>query len=332
MGGQPPQVQVVIDGKTQDHTSVLSNSVFFQNLLPGLHDVSIKKDGYVDYQKNLLVPEKEVAKLENVLLIKKEIAFKLLPATESPFDQPKETDNYILKSNALYYAPVKNTPVSATTPLLKNVASFTISNNAIIWLGLDGVLYRSDSQGLQTTPQTSVPLAINKKNTYQISVLGQYTFLQANDTLYLLDADKQSWQSFYQPVHTVKLSPDGQKITYVNDHEVFIWYVNNAKTTASGGVPSSGGKDKGLLKNFTEKISDVYWLNSDYLILNTDNGIMISEIDERNNVNVVTLPATTLVDGNIMTIKNPKILFDQQTKKLYILTGNTVLVSERLVP
>ena len=99
--------------------------------------------------------------------------------------------------------------------------------------------------------------------------------------------------------------------------------------------------EKILLNRFSEIINDCYWVNDDYVIFQLGGKIIISEIDVRGNINTVQMPQTiTLNSGAVINIENPKISFDQQDKKLYILTQpvasapdkNTVLVSERLVP
>ena len=68
----------IIINSVKSKTGFFSNSVFVQNLSPKTHEVLIKKEGYYDYKKELLVKENEVTKLENVILFKKNIVFELL--------------------------------------------------------------------------------------------------------------------------------------------------------------------------------------------------------------------------------------------------------------
>src|SRR3989344_5033332 len=82
----PSPADVYIDSKLIDKTNLITSSAFTQNLLPKNHLVSIKKDGYFDYQKTLLIKEREVTKLEHILLVKKDIDFEALTdKTQSPF-------------------------------------------------------------------------------------------------------------------------------------------------------------------------------------------------------------------------------------------------------
>src|SRR3989344_6598204 len=71
----PSDTDVFIDGKLTDTKGIFTQTVFVQNLLPELHTILIKKDGYFEYQKTLPVKEKSVTKLEHVQLFKKNIDF-----------------------------------------------------------------------------------------------------------------------------------------------------------------------------------------------------------------------------------------------------------------
>ena len=82
--------------------------------------------------------------------------------------------------------------------------------------------------------------------------------------------------------------------------------------------------EKIFLNRFSEKIKDCFWLNDNYLIFNLGEKIIISEIDNRNSVNMITLPQPLS--------PNDKILFNQEDKKLYILTEDSLLSSEKLLP
>lgn len=74
----PEPSSITIDSKPAKKTGLFSSAVFMQNMMPGLHNVLIKKEGYYDYQKNLSVEEKEVTKLEDVILFKQNVEFTAL--------------------------------------------------------------------------------------------------------------------------------------------------------------------------------------------------------------------------------------------------------------
>ena len=60
---------------------------------------------------------------------------------------------------------------------------------------------------------------------------------------------------------------------------------------------------------------------------------MISETDSRGNVNTVSLPsAIKMTNGENIRIVAPEIFWSNQDKKLYILMGDSLLLSEKLIP
>lgn len=330
----PLGTDVIINSNTDKKTSIFSTYVFVQNLLPKQHTVLIKKDGYFDYQKTLSVKENEVTKLEKVTLFKKNLAFsasggELKDQTQSPFDQIKAPEKYIIKNNNLYYSDSKEnatlTALQKTTPIIKNIVAYKINGN-ITYLGTDGLLYSSTLYGenVETLSQTALP--INKKSSYEILNLNKHTFIKENKNLLLLNPITKTFDNFASNITGVILSPDSQKVAYYSEREVLIYYFNTDKDSYTH-------EEKVSLNALPEKINTAYWLNDDYLLFELENSLMISEIDARNNINVITLPSmVTLSDGRVIETKNLKKLFNEQDKKLYVLNGEKILVSERLVP
>ncbi len=311
----PASDQVTIDSKINRTPGLFSNSIFAQSLLPKNHTVSIKKDGYYDYNKTLLVQEKEVTKLENVLLFKKDIKFEaIMDKTQLPFNIQEK---FLMKNNNLYYsespANIVITAIQKNTPVLKNLIAFAISNNNIIWLGTDGLLYQSDSNGKSPVKLTLKPLKIEGKKIYKITVPegypGQNIFVNNNGSLLSFNSQTNNLDNFAESVKDAKISPDGKNIVYFTNQEIYI------------SLLSDESNKKTLLYKSADQINDFVWLNDDYVIFNTGGKIIISEIDYRSNINMVTLPQTA-----------DKIFFNRQDNKLYILTGGTLLASEKLTP
>jgi len=305
----PQNADVIIDNKIKNKISILSPSVFVQNLLPKEHSVSIKKDGYFDYNKTLKVKEKEVEKLERVVLFKKNILFDILTGeTESPFLKENPEQLFIIKNNKLY----KNA-LNESDAILEKITDFEISDNNIIWLSTDGYLYSSTQDGKTTDQLSQVAIKINKKNSYKLDIIAGKIFLKENFNLLLFNQKIKEFEVFYNPVKNLKISPDNQKILYYNDNEILYSYL------------TSDNPEKIFLNRFSEKIKDCFWLNDNYLIFGLGEKIIISEIDKRGNINMVTLPQ------NLMP--NDEMLFSYEDKKLYILTEkNDLLSSERLLP
>jgi len=422
----PQGTDIIIDSKIKNKTGLFSNTVFVQNLLPKQHAVLIQKEGYHDYQKNLLVRENQVTKLENVVLFKQKMLFDLLEGNTDYFSTAKDNNTLLvanIETNAINFALInltskvkqdfflsneiltkaglslKNTKLHPDNwiiqwsndsnkalltieksyflldfslreptitnlaflanseepsfeaqnsdyfffikeknlysskqklPLIKNVVTYQAANRNITWLSLDGFLYVSDSNGRVVNKVTKQIFPIKKISSYKIIHTAGLLFLQENEYLYLLNQNLGVFESFYNQVEDVKISPDGQKMIYFNQYEILYYLLN----------PLRDEQSKGLLLKTTQQINDLYWLNSDYIIFKSENiskpgqnNITIAEIDNRGDVNTINIPqVVSLLSGEHVDVNQPKIFFNHQEKKLYILTNNQILVSEKLIP
>ena len=147
----------------------------------------------------------------------------------------------------------------------------------------------------------------------------------------LLNPKTNALDNFYSPVQdaTIAQSQDGANIVYYNDNNIYISL-----------IPSNGSPilPKHSLYKSNEKITNCIWLNSSYIIFTIGNPekngagkIIISEIDYRGKINTITLPQTiTLSPTQKIDLINPQIYFEQKTGELFILTGKTLIVSEKL--
>lgn len=299
----PASEQIIIDSKIKLKPKLFSNDLFVQSLLPKSYTVLVKKTGYYDYFKTIPVLEKEVTKLENIILFKKDIDFSVVDTkiTPSPFE--------------------KLTPEKPAI-LAKKIVAFAEQNKNIIWLGTDGFLYKSDLANLTVEPikLTLTALKISKTGIYKIIVNNKDIFVNNNGNLLLWNTSTNELDNFYSPVKDAKISPDGNSIVYYNNTGIYI-----------SPLPNTLAK-KNTLYKISEKINNCIWLNNNYIIFTDglpgqENKIIISEIDYRGEVNTITLAGK-----NLPQTTSSQIYFDQQESKLYIQTDSTLLVSEKLIP
>lgn len=161
----PEPLSISIDSKLAEKTGLFSSAVFMQNIMPGLHSVLIKKEGYYDYQKNLEVQEKEVAKLENVILFKQKIDFTLLENNIGYFS-PSPGKNTMLiakleKSNINFEIINVNNGQKKTASLAivnGKISNVAWSDNATkVLLKINSSYYVLDATGAKPTI-TALPL------------------------------------------------------------------------------------------------------------------------------------------------------------------------------
>ncbi|MFH1575682.1 MAG: hypothetical protein ABIB55_01935 [Candidatus Nealsonbacteria bacterium] len=67
--------QVYLNGNLKDTTSIFTNSLLVENLLPKTYYIEISKDGYHSWQKTLEVREKQVTEAKNIILFPQDVNF-----------------------------------------------------------------------------------------------------------------------------------------------------------------------------------------------------------------------------------------------------------------
>lgn len=242
-------------------------------------------------------------------------------SSEINFNQQNNQQLFYIKNNQLFHTNILANASALPSPaIINNLISYKLENSDIIWLSKNGNLYKSDFNGNLVSALSLVPYLVNTNNQYKILSANQNIFIKENDTLLLLNQETKILENFYNPVKDFKISPNGQKILYYNDYEILL-YVLSPETK------------KIFLNTFTEKITDCFWLNSDYIILKSKDKIKISEIDKLGNINIVDLPdKISTINGELIDLKNPKINFDTQFGKLYIFSDGQIFSSEKITP
>jgi hypothetical protein len=278
----PAPDKITIDSKIYVKPGLFSNWIFIPNLLPNDHNILIEKNGYHVYTKNLPVQEKEVTKLDNILLIKENLLFSNLSnTTKSPFEVIK-------------------------TPAIKNLVTFQNLDNNIIWLSSDGFLYRSDLNGKNSEKLTKTPIKIKKVN-YKIIASPSNIFLNNNGSLMYLNSEKNDLEIFTNFILGAQISPNEKEILYFTDKKIFISEINKPSKTK-------------IIYQTNNKIGECFWINNYYIVF-TDNGkLVISETDLRSNINTVTLPQSvdnSLIffnqqDGKLYIKTKESILFSEK--------------------
>ena len=164
-----------------------------------------------------------------------------------------------------------------------------------------------------------------------------YIFLRENKTLYLFSPNSKSFEKFFENASFLKISPDLKKLLLLSDYEIWILFLKEIVSQ-----PQRKAGEQLFLVRLSEKIGDCFWLNSDYLIFNAANKIKIAEIDDRDKINIVDIAEVDelpfistlrpLSEEEARVFENPKIFWNQFDKKLYILSGENLSQSGKLLP
>ncbi len=161
-------------------------------------------------------------------------------------------------------------------------------------------------------PQNPEFKALTKEETNQFLILFNNNQELTLDELLL---DQNTYQILEQ-MNGFKLSPDSKKLVYFSDYEIWILFLKEKQNQ-----PPKKAGEKLFLIRLSEKIKDVLWLNSYYLVFSIENKIKINEIDERDRINMIDL----------VEYENPEIFFNEKDKKLYVLSNEIWYQSKALL-
>lgn len=81
----PNGASVFLNGEFTERTSLLSSSVYINNLKPQKYNIKVEMESYYPWEKNLNVEEKHVAEAKNILLIPRDLEFRNLTSATEDF-------------------------------------------------------------------------------------------------------------------------------------------------------------------------------------------------------------------------------------------------------
>lgn len=328
----PRGSQISLGDKPPSKTDFLFGTKLIEDVLPGKYNLRIEKAGYWSWQKSLEIKEKQVTEIKNVVLIPENISFTMLAKNMADFwfsegkvvfrDKTKKGD--ILQSldpqtgTIAAFSPKAEPAAKKEVPLLppKQAVFYQKLGQDIYYLDPTGYLYKATAGLEEKMRLNETPIAVLPKAQYDLNVFYGFTFLRENKTLFLFNPETKTFEKFFEPVNDLKLSPDGQKLVYFSDSEIWVLFLRERYDQ-----PQKKAGDKVFVVRLSDKLAGVEWLNASYLIYAAPNRIKITEIDDRDRLNVVT----------ISSFDASKILFNQDDKKLYLLADDILYASDKII-
>ncbi|OGZ18801.1 MAG: hypothetical protein A2175_00780 [Candidatus Nealsonbacteria bacterium RBG_13_42_11] len=200
---------------------------------------------------------------------------------------------------------------SKPQPLSENTVASRKINNDSYSLDNSGNLYKNEEK------LTEKSFPVKKETEYSLEVFSNFIFLKEGQTLYRFNSDSRSFEKFFDGIKDLKVSPDSRKLAYFSDNEIWVLFLEDIMSQ-----PQKKAGDKLFLVRLSEKIDDIFWLNSDYLTFNSGDKVKIGEIDDRDKINIM----------DMAEFKNPDFFWGQYDKKLYILSKENLYRSDILFP
>lgn len=199
-------------------------------------------------------------------------------------------------------------------PIIEDVLVYQENNNQIYYIDDSGHLYKTNKSLSSQEQLTEKPFEVRKETLYKLYIFNEFIFLQQDQAIYLLNQGKKEFEKFSENIVSLKASPNLTKMVYFSDSEIKIFFLK-AQTIQ----PRFDKAADMFLMRLSESIKNVFWLNSDYLIIDTGNSLKITEIDNRDKINTYELAS----------VQNPELFLDHQTEKLYLLDRENLFVSEK---
>ena len=287
----PSGAQILINGKEKKVTPKL-----ISHLIPKTYKITLGKEGYQAWEKNLEVKPKLVEEARSIILFPKDIKSELASSSVSSIKDFLQTPEE--KELQIQAAKV----ASSTAGWLYSEHNLYYINNT------NFILYRSDLNGYikeqlsqQFLPKDNYTIFTGNNN--QVMVLGQQT-----GNLFWLNKNTQAFESLANNVKSAIFSSDGKKIAYWNNNEIWINYIEDILVQ-----PYKKAGDKELITRHSQTISQViFYPNNDYLAYIIGDQIKIIELDGRDSRNII----------NFISAPNPQIYFDEPNSYFYYLTNN----------
>jgi len=208
------------------------------------------------------------------------------------------------------------TKAKAPQNIIKNALVYKVFNENIYYLDYLGDFYKTDASLTKNEKISDSPFNIKQETEYKLYIYDKAIFLLEEKTVYFFNQDEKIFEKFSENINSLKISPDQQKIAYFSDSEIKILFLEEQTFQ-----PRKQAMETIFLIRLSENIKDVFWINSNYLLFTTNNTLKVAEIDNRDQVNIIDL----------VTVENPEIFLNLQTKKLYLLDRGNLFVSEKII-
>ena len=193
--------------------------------------------------------------------------------------------------------------------------AYQVINNDEYLLDKSGQLFKN-KQKLTSTP---FPIETGTSS-YELKIFSDFIFLKQDHTLFKFNNDLKAFEKFATDINFLKIAPDNKKLALASNNELWLLFLDEMTEP----VKKTKG-EKLFLTRLMDKITDVFWLNNDYLVFIAGDKIKIIEIDERDKFNLIDLFETK----NLPTTGGEiKMFWNPNNKKIYLWTKDNLFISD----
>ena len=199
----------------------------------------------------------------------------------------------------------------------RDVIAFFTDNQQALWLDQAGILWQQTNNDTKPRRLNQESLHMEAETPYKIFAYRDDVLVQKNEILYMLNPQTKIFEAFFSPFYEMVQSPDGRKLALSSGKEIWLYFFQEEREQ-----PSRSKGEKLFLTRLSEDIENLGWFNSHYLMFAQGETIMVSEIDNRDHLNMVELAK----------FSSPSFFWQAESKTLLVHTGGQILASEKLLP
>ncbi len=287
----PDNAAIIIDGKNKKTTPRL-----ISRLAPKTYSVTVAKDGFSTWQKNLAIEAQMVVEARNIILFPENIISEKISGNVT-----STISDWLTSSQDLFSRQQSQNLASSSAGWLNRGLDIFYLDRA------NYILYRRDRSGFIKEQISREPLP---KDTYKLSVSSNNRFLAQDNqkNLYLLNMDSGIFEQIGNQVKDAFFSGDNKKILLRTTNELWILYLEDVLIQ-----PYKKASEKELITRLSQNITQaIFYPDNEHVAFVVGDQIKITELDGRDQRNTI----------DFITAPSPQIYFDQASSSFYYLTRN----------
>ncbi|MBD3207887.1 MAG: hypothetical protein GF370_00310 [Candidatus Nealsonbacteria bacterium] len=211
----------------------------------------------------------------------------------------------------------QETEIPGPIPSFRHIITYGEQNNNYYYLDATGTIYRINASSLQEEKIAELPSPVPEIETGEITFISGFIFLKGGGSFYQTFPEEKKIEKLSQNFQALKVSPDNKKMAYFSGHEIKVLFLEETDSQPK----RQKGEDIFLVR-LSEQIKDLFWLNSEYLIYNSEGGIQIIEIDNRDGVNIV----------KIAEFQDSQMVWKPEQESVYVYANQSLWFSQPLLP
>ncbi|HCX27754.1 MAG TPA: hypothetical protein DHI91_01275 [Candidatus Portnoybacteria bacterium] len=287
----PSGAQISVNGQPQKTTPRL-----ISRLLPHSYNISVVKDGYHSWQKNLPVEAELVSEARNIFLLPTNVSPELI------------TQNVTSTIADFLSSPGEKTQQQRAAKIASSTAGWLLNGDNLYYLPKNNpVLYRTDLTESIKDQISQEALPLGK---YQLITNDGRRFLALSTSgdLYLMNTDGV-FEKIASQIEAVQLTSDNKKVLWQTANEITILWLEEFLVQP---YRQAGDKET-IVRYFNQKISQaLFYPDNEHVAFVAGDQIKITELDGRDTRNTI----------DFISASNPQIYFDEPTSYFYYLTQN----------